>query len=120
MIMDRFFYVHVVLFVYCIAAFSVVFIPHPLYGDDILGGVARTVEDIGGQIVGNQASRNNHRLEQRMAEEQTRNSQGSQEEVAVISPNGSQGAGAIQIVPQNRVGMVPTVTPLAIPHVGIR
>lgn len=37
-------------------------------GQDIIGGVARTVEDIGGQIVGNQAERNGDRAMQRLQE----------------------------------------------------
>jgi len=36
--------------------------------EDILSGVARTVEDIGGQIVGNQAGRQNERTLRRMEE----------------------------------------------------
>ncbi len=35
---------------------------------DIIGGVARTVEDIGGQIIGNQAARNGDRAVQRLQE----------------------------------------------------
>lgn len=56
--------------------------PNLILAESILGGVARTVEDIGGQIVGNPAAKNNDKLERQMMQGQR--NQGMQGNIMVI------------------------------------
>ncbi|NMC63899.1 MAG: hypothetical protein GYA55_12115 [SAR324 cluster bacterium] len=56
--------------------------PNPILAESILGGVARTIEDIGGQIVGNPAAKNNDKLERQMMQGQ--GYQGVQGNIMVI------------------------------------